>query len=332
MPHERVAECMRSVAPGAGSVSVWHSPSKKRARFGGLKVCRSVWMDPFCSSWITEKRRVELSAALAGTSYQLLLVTYTLRHGFGQSLSGLLAGLLQAHRSIRSGRFWQDFISTYSWLGSIRSLEVTHGDNGWHPHLHELVLLQRPLAGCYYVFRDKLRSRWLSCLERLGQGGAWDYALDVKEGYGAVSDYVAKFGRLPSWSLEHELVKAPVKMATNGGRTPFQLLLDYAMGDKQAGELFKEYAECMKGRRQLVWSPGLRELFGLGEDVPDEGLHEDAPDDVVLAHLTLEQWRLVLANDARAELLDVASQGDKQKLAQWLAGIGVYVHPDEDVQ
>lgn len=334
LPNEGVALCMRALVPGSASVPVVHSRSKKRASYRNLRTCKSVWADPFCSSWITEKRRVELSAALKSSSYTLLLLTYTMRHGYSQALRPLRDGLLKAHRSIRSGEWFQNFKAAFSWLGSIRSLEVTHGNNGWHPHLHELVVLQRPLGGSLGIFRDKLRVRWLTQLERVGQGGSFDYALDVREGFGAVSNYVAKFGRLPSWSLEHELVKGPVKMGKSGSRTPFQLLLDYAMGDENAGELFREYVAATKGCKQLVWSPGLRELLGLGGEVADEGLCEDEPagDEVVLATLTFSDWQKVLANDARAELLEVAGQGDKRVLAQWLIGLGVYVYPDEDVQ
>lgn len=334
LPNAGVAYCKRSLIPGLTSVPVIHSRSKKRARYGNLRTCKSVWADPYCSSWITEQRRVELSAALKNSPYALLLNTYTLRHTFGQALLPLKNSLLQAHRSLKSGEWYQNFKTAFSLLGSIRSLEFTHGVNGWHPHLHELVVLERPLGSSLAIFKDKLRSRWLTQLERFGAGGSFDYALDIREGFGAVSDYVSKFGRLPSWSLEHELVKAPVKMGRSEGRTPFQLLLDYAMGDQQAGELYREYAAATKGCKQLVWSPGLRELLGLGVEVADEGLCEDEPagDEVVLASLTFSDWQKVLANDARAELLEVASQGDKQVLAQWLAGIGVYVHPDEDVQ
>ena len=85
--------------------------------------------------------------------------------------------------------------------------------------------------------------------------------------------------------------------------------------------LFREYAECFKGKRQLVWSRGLRELLGL-EDISDEDLASRQEEDAyLLANLTLEQWRIIRQSDRRGELLEVARHGDPQALNRYLDAI-----------
>ena len=142
---------------------------------------------------------------------------------------------------------------------------------------------------------------------------------------GAVGDYVSKFGA--DWTAAHELTKAVVKKGRRAeSRTVAQLLADYALaGDTQAGALWREYAVLFKGKRQLVWSDGLRaRLLPELEEKSDEELaneHDELA--VLLATLTLSQWSRVVANDARAELLTVAGSGDREQLVSFLACLGV---------
>ena len=102
-----------------------------------------------------------------------------------------------------------------------------------------------------------------------------------------------------------------------------QLLLDYCQGDKMAGQLWQEYARVLKGRKQLVWSHGLRKLLGLGIDQSDleiaKRIEQDA---ILLACLTLRDWRIVRDNDCRGELLEVASSGYVAQLQAFLLSIG----------
>jgi hypothetical protein len=89
------------------------------------------------------------------------------------------------------------------------------------------------------------------------------------------------------------------------------LLRDYLLGDRRAGELWKTYALSFKGKKQLVWSRGLRVALGLDIELTDEELATatDEPS-TMLATLSFAQWRAVLGNDLRGELLKVAGRGD----------------------
>ena len=106
-------------------------------------------------------------------------------------------------------------------------------------------------------------------------------------------------------------------------RAPSQLLGDYAFKlDGGAGALWQEYARTMRGQRQLFWSRGLREELGLREEVSDAELIEEVQArGVVINLLTLAEWRVVVANDSRAELLAVAATGDSGAVSQFVADL-----------
>ena len=155
--------------------------------------------------------------------------------------------------------------------------------------------------------------------------------VDVRTAESDVAEYVAKFGHEPvdmkrpgKWTIEREMTKAPAKVAKGEkGRSPMQLLADYTAGDKKAGELFKEYAAAFKGRNQLVWSRGLRDRLGLGKEETDEEVAKREDEAAhLLAEVTMPQWRVVLANDARGELLEIASSGDRAAVDRFLLSIG----------
>ena len=90
------------------------------------------------------------------------------------------------------------------------------------------------------------------------------------------------------------------------GLHPFGLLAQARDGDKVAGAKFVEYARVMRGKRQLLWSRGLKDLVGL-DDLTDEELaaqQEDKAD--LLGLITPLQWSWVRKAGLRAQVLDAA--------------------------
>lgn len=325
MPHERVANCLR--VPFSSVVNVLYAASQKASMYSGLQTCASPWMCPVCAAKISERRRVELSAGLASWTAQggsVALLTLTLQHTAADPLSGLLGALKASWTSLTEGRRWQSFKQQYNFAGMVRALEITHGVNGWHPHMHALLFTHAEVP--VVELEQDLRARWSAAVAAGGGYASWGHGVDVQTADEDVAGYVSKLGR---WSAAHELTKAATKKARRGGRSNMQLLADYAGGDVEAGRLWQEYAAAFKRQRQLTWSRDLRRLLGLivVEQTDQELVDQVEEDAVILAQLTLAQWRRLLANDARAELLDVAASGDPQQVAAFLVelGIGAYV-------
>lgn len=78
-----------------------------KAFYKGLLVCGLLWTCPVCAAKISERRRVELAEALDNAKEQGLsvyLLTQTIRHGVGDSLSGGLQGIADAERLMWSSR------------------------------------------------------------------------------------------------------------------------------------------------------------------------------------------------------------------------------------
>lgn len=320
----RVSMCFRMVVPGL-LPEIWHSAQVMKAHYKHLAVCGSVWCCPICSAKITEKRRVDLTQAVECNLFHPTMVTLTMHHTRRDHLADLLPDLLASYRRMTSGRWFKDFCSDYGVVGSVRALEVTQWINGWHCHLHVIDWTDKRLRGSKHnSFEDALKRRWIEVLEMNGQTADHEHGVVVTDHYG-LADYVAKFGHESKenrWTVSHELTKAASKVGHSDHRTPFQILWDYLAGDKASGALFVEYARCFKGRHQLQWSRGMRNLLGLDEEKTDEVLAKETTEDaVLLAQLSLEQWRAVLGNDARGELLEVAHQGDVGAVLDFLRSL-----------
>lgn len=325
LDHEnRINVCMHCMSPTVTSVGIVKPLEGKRAHYTGLMVCGSVWVCAVCATRITEERRQELSRAIEVSGMSYYLITYTIRHGLKDSLPNMLNNMLNAFRKLKSGKSWQHLQEDYGWVGSIKSLEVTHGANGWHPHQHELVLLDQKLSkSAQNGLQSDLRAKWRAVLLRSGLDASWDYGVDLRGASQDVENYVAKFGHQPietGWTITHELTKQPTKKAKQSGRSPAQLLSDYGNGDIRAGRLWRDYAMAFRGKKQLVWSKGLRERLGFNPEIDDTALAETVPDgSEILTTLNREEWRGIIRADLKGELLDAASLLEPQEFRRWLS-------------
>lgn len=334
LPEERVAQCLRAIAPGASRVEIMYSQKQRDANYRNLIVCGRLWQCPVCAARISEHRRRTLSSQLARLPYQPILVTYTIRHNRMTDLREAVTLLTEAKRKFRAGDPFARLEKRYGLVAAVRALEVTHGENGWHPHMHELVLLQSNLGTGLIEMTERFKNRWMDVVARLGGSATFEHGLDVSADVHDVGEYVAKIGKdtfltSSTWKIEHEVTKTPVKMGRDGGRTPNQLLHDYCFNsDLRAGFLWKEYSEVFKGRKQLVPS-SFAALLGEEEEPDDEVLAElQDSDAVMLAWLSRDDWRIVLAHEYRGQLLEVAQHGDFDLLADFLHPMGIQLeHP-----
>ena len=347
LPGERVCDCQRKVIPTQHrSVSVNYQPGedgKGTASFSGLQQCGSVWVCPVCAAKVSEKRRVEISQAIARwrtirPEGRMLLITFTLSHHAGEQLEDVLKALKRAREAVVSGRWAAGFKERYHISGMIRSLELTYGVNGWHPHMHVLYFLDEEpnLEG----LTAELKLKWSQALETSKRYASYKHGVDVKAGEGYLADYVAKFGKEPKsgWSYSHELAKSNIKQGRGEGLNPWQLLAGYAeLGDcderNRLARLWWEYARAMKGQRQLAWSRGFRELLELGEEKTDEELAEsEEAGSITMCYISETGWRYVIANDLRADLLAAAATGERAALQRIFDVMGFdtlwYRYPD----
>jgi hypothetical protein len=326
---ERVSRCMKAIAPNKINVQVVRHPDGGGG-FKNLMRCGSVWTCPVCASIITEKRRDELMHAIANWSGSVVMITYTISHQKFHDLENVFTIIRDARRFFKSGREFQAIKKMYGWAGSVASIEVTHGSNGWHPHVHELVFISKEAGRDHKFLENALKTRWTHSVAKFGGYANKENGLDLTTANSEIYDYIAKFGRLPvnvdhedkqTWRLDQEIAKSAVKKGKMNGRTPMQLLEDFDGGDSGAGRLFQEYARVFKGKKQLYWSRGLRDLLGLNDEVEDEEIAENADNEIkgeTVAIINLVQWRVIVKNHWRGHVLKLVRAGEIVKLRQWL--------------
>lgn len=313
LPDERVGLCKWAVVSKAKGVDV-HLTSYEggavRANFAGLQTCGSVWHCPCCGQRISETRRGELNGLLAWArevGLKPVMVTLTARHGVRDDLWAQLDGMKRAKQRLRQRREWRRV--KHQIAGTVTATELTHGANGWHTHFHEILLIEAATEVEALDLLVGLARVWRACLLGVGLSGgraAWQ-----AQGAAAAGRYVGK------WGAGEELALGGVKAGRGKGRTPMQLLSAAQAGDEEAGDLWRTYARAFKGRRQLVWSPGLKDRAGIEETTDaaaaEDESQEDAEEVKPILNIEHRDWTgrpgCLGARHRRARLLDAAETG-----------------------
>lgn len=330
----RVTRCARSV--NGSDVAVLFSPSVKRAHFGNLQICGSVWTCPPCAAKVGERRKAEVVAASdlhveAGGG--LYMMTYTFAHQREEQCPDLVKRLRVALTWMRKHRRYKKLVQYAGFVGLIRALEVTHGEaNGWHPHVHELWLTTSPLSRAVLRLVQKdLFELWRDACNVAGLGTPNRKAgVTCIEAYSG-AQYVAKFGRETTWGTGAELTKSHTKRGRKASRTPFDLLRLSADGDKRAGSLFIQFADAFFGSRQLYWSPGLKAAFQIAEISDEEAASMQEHDAQVVCMIDKSNWKalLRLPYEARGIVLDLAENGGTEAVQRFLSTIKAHCNSSE---
>src|SRR5699024_2377499 len=193
---ERVRKCGR-VAIQDGGVMVRNNAGV--GHYAGVATCGSIWACPVCSAKIRATRSEDVSTATANWDRQgntVLMASFTAPHDMGMELAPLMGTISDAFRYCLSGRAWQRLKKRFGIVGQIRALETTHGEHGWHPHLHVLIYADGDLdAQGLAELTIHLRERWKTWITRQGYRPPHDlHGVDVQRCYSAqeAGEYIAK--------------------------------------------------------------------------------------------------------------------------------------------
>lgn len=315
-----------------GSVSVLKSTEYDRAFYAGLTTCGSVWSCPVCAAKIQERRRQEIVKAVewawddfkdtSTARLQPMMVTLTFPHRYWHKVEDLLKQQAVALNKLRAGKPWQKIKAEMGYQGMIRSLEITHGKNGWHPHTHELWFVDPNLTAA--EAKKKITARWRSACQRAGlldsgDTGFDEHAVHVKP-WCKDSDYLAKQDDSRNWGVDREVAKGTAKSG-KGTVHPFGLLQRYLdTGEAKCADSFVEYSMAIRGRRQIYWSQGLKEAVGLKDQTDEELAEEQREEASVLGMLTIKDWRAIRRRNAQAKVLDLAETSGWQAIRDLVDG------------
>ncbi len=243
----------------------------------GLATCGSCWDCPVCSHKIRVGRAAEIQDAVrrwraSGPDATVGMLTLTIRHGLGDDLRRIRAGMGRAWSRLIRGAPWKRACLRWGMSGFVRYLEATHGENGWHPHFHVLVFLSgTPTDGQRAMLTQWIGERWRECVERELDKSAvpsmeHGAEFEVIRHDAKASKYLAKLGL--------ELSSDFRKSARRKGKTPWQILDEAARGDKRSARLWHTWSAAMLGARMHTWSRGLRNSLRMGDEMDDQALAE----------------------------------------------------------
>lgn len=315
---DRVAGCGRAAVD-------WYVPVLVKdgvASFAGIITCGSVSACPVCSAKVRQEKAIEVewrAKQWLQDGHGLLFVTLTLPHTMGDDLEDLLDGVLGSWRSMQQDHVLRRALRDAGYVGPLRALEVTHGYNGWHPHLHLLLWFDAPLsAETAAALEDSLFVSWADQVEsRLERRPSREHGVRADR-VGAVrdSDAVAQYlvkmqdGYEPTpadarWSAAREMTRADLKRARKSSRTPFQLAEAACTGDKRAQAAWRRYERAMHGRRVLQWG---QKLYGVlkAEQTPPE---VEGGAIVTVLELTRLDWNVLRSYNRQLQLLQAVEHG-----------------------
>lgn len=304
----------------------------------GTESCSSIWACPVCAAKIRNTRAEEISAGLSNhiaAGGGALLVTLTLPHQAADKLAKTVGLVSSGFRAINAGRAYKEDHDTYGILGHIRAFEVTHGQNGWHPHLHVIVALAKPST------RDSaaaLESRWQARWDRWLVGRGWPASVvgigvrvdRVRRDAEATGAYLAKLqeGDKLDRSVGNEVARADLKGGRRGSRVPFEILADFGSdGRAEDLDLWQEFQIATKGRSAIRWSRGLRAiLLPDVDELTDEEIAAAEVGGETVALLSPWLYRKIAGRPyGEAFLLVAAEQGGFAGIVRYVRAMGLDV-------
>lgn len=289
-PHERQCNCLRSQKGGSNGVDLFKSEESLRAYFAGLQTCGSVYSCPICAVKITQSREDEIKELLKKTSgYFHYLITLTMPHYLGQSCQDIKTKFKSARRrlknwgSVKDHPEWKPYTKTlkhYLVDGTVTTIDVTYGENGWHVHSHELVITQNPIDDLK-EFRSIVFSNWTKALLYSGVEikkplAFYKRAVQVDALLGdhisRMTSYLTKVANSEKWGISAEMTKGFLKKSENNNLTPFGML--HTINDesdrtksadlyRKYAPLFFEYCKTFKGDQMIYFSKGLKAKYDM---------------------------------------------------------------------
>jgi len=313
---ERVQKCGRCrVAP-----LVEGRLTPNGAYFSGIASCGRIWLCPVCAAKVSARRAEEVSAVLAAHLAAKRggeFLTLTLPHQAGDRLEKTRRLAADGWKRVQQGRGWLALKTSLGIVGTIRALEVTVGKNGWHPHVHVIILTARPLVAAE---REALRSHafaaWRTVVVRAGQAAPLPAHTTIQPVTTAkIGEYATKFG------AALELTHGQTKTARGEHRTPFEMLRDFlSTGDEADLLLWQEWERGMRGAKQLTWSRGLKARYAV-EEKSDEALAAEEVGGDVVVTITPTQWRALVRLGLRVRLLEALEDGGERAAEAMLASL-----------
>jgi hypothetical protein len=304
-----------------------------RAGFSGLSTCGNVHACPVHAAKIgAERAREEIAPVIRWTIDErggsVLLATFTVQHRAGMALADTRRAVQGAWEYLGTSRAWRGLDKAHERLGFCRAFEATYGEaNGWHPHLHVLIFLGRPVGEAEAAeIVGSLYGVYRAGLARVGYTCSPMHGVDVRvattrrDAETVLSKYLTK--------IASEVTRQDKKTGRAGRFTPFELLREAAeQGNADALDRWHEWEQATAGTKQLTWSgrwrkgQTIREMAGVGIERTDQEIADAEMGDPTAVIIPNAEYRRVCPD--RTDLLDAAETGGVLAAVDWLDARGI---------
>ncbi len=330
---DRVKGCGRRRATSSSGVIVRMDKLTNIAGYAGLQSCASVWADPVCNARIMARRAVDLGYAIEkwqATGGRVLFATLTMRHNRDEELGQLWGRLSKGWHRVTGGKAWKTDCRVYGITGWTRVVEVTYGRNGWHVHTHVLVFVEGEFTAARGdELMERLFGRWKAGVVASGGREPLRRGQDVRVIKGAgdktLAAYFTKAVYGANVALEFTQSQTKKQRTLYGTRPVWAVLDEAQQGVAWAVDAWREWERASKGKRQMSWSKGLRDLLGMEVEESDEGIVSEemgsSDDDVVI--ITAEGWQTVTKGKLCSQVLDAVESRGLAGLHQFLDDNGI---------
>ncbi len=289
---ERIANCGYKTL--GHHAEIHYNPEHGSAKVANVETCASVWACPVCRDKILNGRADELKKVGEGwraDGGQTVMITFTVPHYKHQSLKTVLGssaaktGLSGAFYRLRQQRAWRELKTDICYEADVRVYEVTHGKNGWHPHIHLILYYKNNVDK--NLLENRLYNLWLSvCLASGLSAPNKDHGVRITKG---TDKYLAK------WGAPNELSSDSHKEAKNGNYTIAELENELLGNNaEKVTSVLREYYTTMTGRKMLTWGgKNLRKRYLSEPEITDDELamdeHGDGERLFIIASKTWQQ-------------------------------------------
>lgn len=225
--------------------------------FRGLKTCRTKAC-AVCFQRRKARHNAEASAVIdawqKARGTDPLFNTLTVKHAWSDSLATTGRGIRECFRLLQQDRRWRKTRARFG-IEYVCTMEITHGQAGFHPHLH-VCFLPRVGVGRRELSRmaRRLFKAWRRIVIReIGEAYAPDRkGFDLRRAKNP-GEYMTKLGlELTDPTLAKE--------GRHGGRSMMQVLGELTIeGADRDRLIFAEYERETRKQRDLTYSGGLRE-------------------------------------------------------------------------
>lgn len=246
----------------------------KETRILGPRACKNSWACPHCTATEMKKYATRIAAGIDALYKQdivpfmmTLTVFHTAQHSCEQVFDLLRQSWITFDKCkmwrrkrktplIRKqknniegdtyikGTVWGNFYQKFKCTHTVRTLEVTHGKHGWHPHIHMLVWVHKDQLQEVAQYEESLNKFWESCVDRTAKKiftpemyevrkflesketrpDAEHKSLFISKNADGTIKRWSSGDYLCGWGGENELTGLNMKTARKDNKTPFEIL------------------------------------------------------------------------------------------------------------